>query len=118
MSFMWSFFMWSFNNRDEQHQGEIDSIISKFKYHPSILQIQQKVSIYEAFEFRQVDEEEVFKQLTSLDIKKATTFQNIPCKSLRDNAEVCTPVLTNIINNDLTRKFSFSDKLSRYYTNI
>ena len=98
-------------NIEEEDQGDIESIISKFKYHPSILQIQQKVSIHEPFEFRQVGEEEVLKQLKSMDIKKATTFQNIPCKALRDNAEVCTNVLTDIINNELTRKFSFPDKL-------
>ena len=31
--------------------------------------------------------------------------------ALRDNAEVCTNVLTDIINNELTRKFTFPDKL-------
>ena len=56
------------------------------------------------------DVEEVFNQLKALDIKKATTFQNIPCKSLKENAEVCTPVLTNIINNEF-RSCSFPNKL-------
>ena len=97
-------------NQDQQDLGEIGNIISKFKYHPSILQIQQKVSINEQFDFKQVDEEEVFTQLKSLNIKKATTFQNIPCKSLKENAEVCTPFLTNIINKDL-RHSSFPNKL-------
>ena len=97
-------------NIDEQDQGEIENSISKFKDHPSILEIQQKLSIHEHFEFRQVDEEEVFNQLKALDIKKATTFQNIPCKLLKENAEVCTPVLTNIINNEF-RSCSFPNKL-------
>ena len=97
-------------NHVEQHQGEIEDIISTFKCHPSILEIQKKVSIHELFEFKQVTQEEVLKQLKALDVKKATTFQNIPCKSLKENAEVCVPVLTNIYNEELTR-CTFSNKL-------
>ena len=86
-------------NYDEQDQGEIESIISKFIFHPSIIEIQRKVSIEEVFEFKQVNQEEILNQLKILDPKKATTFQNIPCKSLKENADVCAPVLTNIYNN-------------------
>ena len=88
-------------NEECEDQGEIGNIISKFKYHPSILEIKKRVSINEIFNFKQVSEEEVYQQLKSLNGKKATTFQNIPCKSLKENAEVCYPTLTEIINNDI-----------------
>ena len=42
--------------------------------------------------------------------KKATTFQNIPCKALNQNAKVCAPVLTNIYNNKIIRNLTFPDK--------
>ena len=51
------------------------------------------------------------EQLTSLDGKKATTYQNIPCKSLKENAKVCTPFLTNIFNNDVVSNSKFANKL-------
>ena len=86
-------------NNDYEPQGEIQDIISMFKYHPSILTIQGKVNINEQFRFNQVTEEEVFEQLNAIDGKKATTFKNIPCKTLNETAEVCTPFLTPIINN-------------------
>jgi hypothetical protein len=66
-------------NEENEDQGEIGNIISKFKYHPSILEIKKRVSINEIFNFKQVSEEEVYQQLKSLNGKKATTFQNIPC---------------------------------------
>ena len=46
-----------------------------------------------------------------MNTKKATTFQNIPCKSLKENAEVCTPILTYIINKDMIRDLTFPNKL-------
>ena len=55
-------------------------------------------------------EEQVLEQLKNIDGKKATTFQNIPCKLLKQNAEVCTPVLTKIINKEF-KEFSFPNKL-------
>ena len=98
-------------NLNFESKGEIEDIISKFKYHPSILIINDKVTINERFEFNQVTEEEVLEQLTSLDGKKATTYQNIPCKSLKENAKVCTPFLTNIFNNDVVSNSKFANKL-------
>jgi len=97
-------------NEDSQGQGDIENIISKFKYHPSILKIKEKVNIDQLFTFKEVTEEQVFEQLKNIDGKKATTFQNIPCKLLKQNAEVCTPVLTKIINKEF-KEFSFPNKL-------
>ena len=48
-------------NRDYQDQGEIENIISKFKYHPSILKIKNKVNITDLFKFNEVNEEQVLR---------------------------------------------------------
>lgn len=97
-------------NYNYDDQGEIENIISKFKYHPSVILISQKVGVGENFRFNEVSEEEVLYELTNIDGKKATTFQNIPCKSLNENAKVCAPILTNIINKEF-RNLSFPNKL-------
>ena len=98
-------------NQNFESKGEIEDIISKFKYHPSIITINTKVINSEPFKFNPVTEEEVLEQLTSLDGKKATTFQNIPCKSLKEHAQVCTPFLTKIFNKEVVRNSTFSNKL-------
>jgi len=100
-------------NNDEvsDSNDEIGNIILKFKYHPSILKIQEKIIVDEQFEFKQVNHEDVYSELKAINPKKATTFQNIPCKSLKENAEVCTPVLMNIFNTKMVRDLTFADKL-------
>ena len=50
-------------NEEGEDQGEIGNIISKFKYHPSILEIKKRVSINDIFNFKQVSEEEVYQQV-------------------------------------------------------
>ena len=87
---------------DNQNLNEIEKIIFKFKNHPSIIQIKKKVGNTGTFKFRHVSQEEVFKQLKNLNGKKATTYQNIPCKSLKDNAKVLTETLTYILNKDIS----------------
>ena len=89
-------------NYEFESQGEIEDIISKFKYHQSIITINNKVIINDTFKFNQVTEEEVLEQLASLDGKKATTYQNIPCKKLKENAKVCAPFMKNIFNQEIT----------------
>ena len=98
-------------NYENQDLDDVGNIILKFKHHPSILNIQQHVSVDEQFQFKQVSPEDVYNELKNINAKKATTFQNIPCKSLKENAEVCTPILTNIINTNMIKDLTFSNKL-------
>ena len=99
------------NNENSDSNDEIGNIILEFKYHPSILKIQEKIIVDEQFNFKQVNHEDVYRELKCINSKKATTFQNIPCKSLKENAEVCTPVLTNIFNNKIVKDLTFANKL-------
>ena len=62
------------------------------------------------FDFQLVSEEKVRHQFNILNVNKATTFKNIPMKILKQNKEVCIPVLTNIINKDFSNS-QFPDKL-------
>ena len=98
-------------NNEGQDSDEIGNIISKFKYHPSILKIQEKVTVDEQFQFKQVITADVYSELKNINPKKATTFQNIPCKSLNENAEVCAPVLTNIFNKNMVGDLNFDNQL-------
>ena len=35
-----------------------------------------------------------------LNVKKATTYKNIPLKILKQNVDVCTPILKDIMNSE------------------
>lgn len=54
------------------------------------------------FYFKQVTEELVFKKLKGLNSSKATGFDSIPAKFLKDAAEIITPVITYLINLSIT----------------
>ena len=62
------------------------------------------------FNFSQISLKEVEDQMKKLNIKKGTTFKNIPTKILKDNADICCPILMNLIN-DTFKKNEFPDEL-------
>ena len=97
-------------NYDYEDNGEVENAISKFSCHPSILSINGKVNIESQFEFKQVTADDVKKQFKKIKVNKVTTFNNIPCKILKDSTEVCIPIFTKIVNNDIAIS-NYPDKM-------
>ena len=79
--------------------GYISNIIEKFKHHPSIIRIKEKVKIDESFHFSPVNESVINHTIESLDIRKPTTYNNIPTSILVDNKDIISPIITEIYNN-------------------
>ena len=77
----------------------LDMIIQKFDKHPSILKINEMVHKNHNFHFKEISLEDVELEIKMLNAKKATTFKNIPSQRLKDSAEVCCPVLLQLVNN-------------------
>ena len=90
----------------------VDLIIAKYKNHPSILKIKEMVPTGLKFDFSEVLLENIQHQLENLNIKKATTLKNIPTKLLKNNTDVCGPVLLKLINNAISNS-EFPDELKR-----
>ena len=84
-------------NRTETAEDSVDTAIEKFKFHPSILKIKENVNAT-IFNFNLVSLNDVENELKSLNPKKATTFQNIPSKLLKENFDICSPTLYNLVN--------------------
>ena len=81
------------NDSDGHHYGN-----SCFTSHPSILAIHTHCSTEETFQFRSVSPPEVELILKSLDSKKATGYDKIPPRSLRDGADALAYPLSVLIN--------------------
>ena len=81
----------------------IDSIIEKFKDHPSILNINQKAFTPNTFSFQSVSEDDVGKAIKTLDSSKAYQVNNIPPKLLKDNADICLIAIHNDINRNIVK---------------
>ena len=90
-----------FLTKHVDYNFEIDhiaNIIAKFKEHPSILKIKDKINIENPFNFSISTEANVTVNIKALDVKKPTTFKNIPAKILAENCDIVSPHLTRIYN--------------------
>ena len=98
------------NPVDQTHcDSPVDIAIEKYKNHPSILKIREMVTGPE-FNFSEINVNEVENQIKKLNIKKGSTFKNIPPKILKEHSDVCSPILKELINYTFKNN-EFPDKL-------
>ena len=76
--------------------------IEKFKTHPSVLIIKDKIFQGNKFSFIEVSQSEVKKEIKNLNVKKATSHKNIPPKVLKTSAMVTAETLQQLFNQALT----------------
>ena len=76
--------------------------IEKFKIHPSVLIIKDKIFQGNKFSFTEVSQSEVQKEIKNLNVKKATTHKNISPKTLKTSAMVTAETLQQLFNQALT----------------
>ena len=76
--------------------------IEKFKTHPSVLIIKDKIFQGNNFSFTEVSQSEIEKEIKNLIVKKATTHKNIPPKVLKTSAMVTAETLQQLFNQALT----------------
>ena len=88
----------------------ISNIVEKFKDHPSILKIKENIIIDERFHFLPVEESVISDKIDSLDIRKPTTYNNIPTRILVENKDIISPIITKIYN-DSNRNSNFPNSL-------
>ena len=88
----------------------VENIIHKFRNHPSILKINESVKLQELFHFSESKKGDISSKIADLDIKKPTTFKNIPAKVLVETSDIISPFLTRI-SNDAKLHSVFPDPL-------
>ena len=74
--------------------------ISKYRNHPSILLIKDKIRNPASFSFKEASLSDI-EELRNLNIKKPSTFGNIPPKILRAIKESCSEIVAELFNNTL-----------------
>lgn len=79
----------------------IDNILVEYRNHPSITSINRNHNVLETFKFREVNTEEVLKELKSINPKKSIGTDGIPSQIIHDSAEILSKPLTDIINLNL-----------------
>ena len=71
----------------------VDIALKKFKDHASVKSINENVFNESLFHFTEISVPEMTKELSSLNLKKAGTFGNIPIKVLKLYSDICNKVL-------------------------
>ena len=89
---------------------QIHNAILKFKDHPSIKKIKEKVDVCEIFTFSETTEKAIRDEIDNLNTNKPTTFNNIPVKVIVENKDMLSQFLTKIFN-DLLLSGMFPDPL-------
>jgi len=77
-------YVWEPTSDISSIKDPIDKVIEKYKDHPSILKINEHVKIEQRFGIEKVSEQKILDLIADFDTKKATTFNNIPGKFLKD----------------------------------
>ena len=91
-------------------EDQVKKAIFKYKNHPSIILIKNKITVPELFAFTEASVSDIEKELSNLNAKKASTFKNITPKVLKASIESCSEVLTKLFNNTILTS-NFPDKL-------
>ena len=89
----------------------IDSIIDKYKLHPSILLIKENVKFENGFNFKNCTEDEIYSKIQKIDPKKACMENDIPAKILIGCNDIVSSHLSSAYNDSKeSQKFPFSLK--------
>ena len=93
------------------YMNGVDIAIHKFKDHPSIKMINEKVRFGPRFSFKEVSNLDIEREISHLNTKKVGTFGNIPTKVLKESSNVCNSTLKHIWNYEILGKQNFSKNL-------
>ena len=74
----------------------IDIALEKFKEHPSVKIIKENVPTESLLHFTKISVSEMTKELSTLNSKKAGTFDNVSTKALKISSDICNKVLQKI----------------------
>ena len=88
----------------------IEKAISKYKFHPSILLINDKIVNQDKFSFKPISKLDIDKEVQLINPKKASTSDSIPPKILKITSEVSTDTLQELVK-DMLKSGNFPDNL-------
>ena len=89
------------SSKPHENDNVIDSIIDKYKEHPSIELIKVNLPEQNTFTFRKSPKDDIIKIIKGLDSTAATGIDMIPPKLVKIALDIITEPLTNLINSTL-----------------
>ena len=90
------------NQVSDDSLDPVEKCINKYKFHPSILLIKNRIKIQNLFSFHAIDRNDMMIELLKIDPKKATTGNSIPSTTLKLSADISADILQTFLNNMLS----------------
>ena len=99
----------NFRNSDDP----VDRAMEMYKYHPSIIHINNKVDNQNNFSFEPVALSDIVKEIKDINLNKSSTKDNIPPKMLKITSDATANILQKLLSESLeTSTFPDSLKLA------
>ena len=76
----------------------VDKAICKYKFHPIILLTKSELENQKLFSFQPISKFDMEKEIQNIDLKKATTKNTIPPKTLKLSFNTSVETLHNLFN--------------------
>ena len=90
------------NSQENTCANDIDNIIKKYQSHPSIVMIKRKVKVETKFKFANVTEDDVYKSIKELDLKKAGVENDIPAMFLIGTNDIISSHVSQMVNDSIS----------------
>ena len=100
------------NQVSDDSLDPVEKCINKYKFHPSILLIKNRIKIQNLFLFHAINRNDMMRELLKFDPKKATTGNSMPSKILKLSADISADILQNLFNMLSTGNFPDNIKLA------
>ena len=78
----------------------VEAIVAKYSSQLSIIKINNFPEKF-TFSFNQIEERDISTEIMELDSNKASMSDDIPCKILKANSDICCCPIKNIINSGI-----------------
>ena len=87
------------NDGNLSPEEKIDRILKRYEFHPSIVMIKSKVNITQKFKFENIDKDQMYEKIKSLDPKKGSS-EDIPTDILIGSNDIVCGYISDIYNQD------------------
>ena len=88
---------------DSNEINSVEKAINKYRNHPSVLLIKNRLKNIPSFSFNEVGLFEIERELNLINPKKATRSNGIPQKLLKSTKAICSETLKTVFNNCLIK---------------
>ena len=99
-----------FLTNTESLTDAVEIAIKRFESHPSIFDIKGNIN-NSKFNFSEVKVSDIELELKNLNSNKASTFENIPAKQLKQTSDICSESLMHSWNTEIIKNKIFPTSL-------